>query len=1132
MTTLNAPSSPKNPSATQSLRDSIVRVRHRLLMRGVLWWVGCVAGLLAIGIALDFLVHFGPLVRWVMLGVVVWVGVLTFGRWILRARSVALSPSDMALNLSRPAPTLAALVDLPKPDPDEPMEHALRQAIESRSARHIDPRSSRATLRARPLYEMAAIGIGLIAMLAMSLNRPSVISIGARRMLIPWTDAQWPMRFGISLPEVTGFHPSDRAFIAGAFIGPSTDDPGASVRWRLMDSQGDPVVRWTALTLNPQGAKADGHQRYEQLIPIHMLSAASIPKGATLEYRIETRDDRSPTQRVSIVHPPRLEGVFAKVTLPEYASDLESIGSRFIEGERTLQPSLLSLGPVLAGSSIHVRWAFDSPIRTAQDSDSDSNFIEMNHTLSESRTITTVPLDEYGLSPRAPMDVFVRVVADAPPEALITDPSTDLVVGQRAIVDVAARIIDDIGLAHGSIVGIEPDASSDADRLLSQIDPEGSREQTIAASIDIQALGLAHGEQLEVRALATDILGLDTRSTPRIIRIVEDKEIVDRVEQQLGSIGEILRRLDDRQRELIGRLQEGPNVESNDQAALTDQIESRAQATRALVEQLEQSRIEDAQLSPMLDMLNKALDEAREQSERAAESLDREQDQQANERMQDVREELGDAIAMLDRGQDTWLARRAIEELRSQVEGLLDDTNQLGAQTGGRSIDQLSEDERSMLQKILDKQRRVTQDARETIDALDAQADALDENNPTGAQGIRDAATQGRNSGIEEQLAQAGDEIAQNQTSSAAGTQQQVLEELDKMLEQIEQAQKNRDSALRRKLASIMESIKAIIEDQTHELARLDQGEPNLDIPMIALRDNTLGIRDDAGAAFPETQSIADSLTSAAESQGEAITALRSNPADLLAARQSELSAITHMQAALDEAERQDEMAADRQSKRLRDELRKQYQESLKAQSTITTETQPLVGQNLDRRQRAKARQLGGQEDGLREQLKAMLNETQELSEAPIFALAHDQLELLLQAVADNLSERSLDPMIVHDQQSVATILTALIDVLGDSQQPQSEDFEDGQSGGGGGQGGGGDEPVIPPIAQLQLLKTLQQLTATQTRALNESDAQDTQRIDQIGRLQRDLAEKGQQLIEEMNQEPQPDEQPREEPNE
>lgn len=1101
-------------------------------MRGVLWWVGCVAGLLTLSIGLDFVAHFGAMVRWVLLGLLVLIGAWTFRRWVLRARRVALSPSDMALNLTRPAPTLAALVDLPELDPTEPMEHALTQAIESRAARHLDPRGTRATLRTRPMYEMAGIMIGLVMLLAVSVNRPSLISIGARRVVMPWTNVQWPMRFGISFPDIAEFHPSDRAFIAGAFIGPSTDDPGASVRWRLIDTQGSPIVRWTTLALNPQGASPDGHQRYEQLIPIHTLSATSMPDGATLEYRIETRDDRSQTRRVSIVHPPRLERVVATVALPEYASDLDAIGSRFIEGEHALQPASLSLGPVLAGSSVELRWEFDAPVNTAQGTGSESNSIEMTEVPDESMTVTTVPIDAYGLSPRAPLDVFVRVIADAPPEAMITEPSTDLVVGERAIIEIVAQITDDLGLTHGSVVGIEPDASPDASHMLSEIDLRGSREQTIAAILDVQDLGLSHSQQIEARALATDILGQDSRSTPRIIRIVEDKEIVDRVEQQLGSIGEILRRLDDRQREVIDQLQNGSRVESSDQAALTDQIVSRANATRALKEQLEQSRIDDAQLSPMLDALDHALTQAQEQSERAAQSLDREQDQQAFERMQDVREQLGDAIAMLDRGQDTWLARRAIEELRSQVEGLLEDTKQLGAQTGGRSIDQLSEDDRSMLQKILDKQRRVTEDARETIDELDAQADALDQNNPTGAQGIRDAATQGRNSGIEDQLAQAGDEIAQNQTSSAAGTQQQVLDELDKMLEQIEQAQKNRDSALRRKLASIMESIKAVIEDQTHELARLDQGENNLDEPMIALRTNTLGIRDEAGAAFPETQSIADSLTEATDSQGDAIAALRSNPADPQAARQSELAALAHMQAALDEAERQDEMAADRQSKQLRDELRKKYQEALKEQSAITTETEPLVDQDLNRRQRAKARQLSGQENTLRQQLDAMLNETEELSEAPIFALAHDQIDQLLQAVADNLGERSLDPMIVHDQQSIATILTALIDVLGDSQQPQSEDFEDGQSGGGGGQGGGGDEPVIPPIAQLQLLKTLQELTATQTRALNESDARDPQRIDQIGRLQRDLAEKGQQLIEEMNQEPQSDEQPTEESEE
>ncbi len=1101
-------------------------------MRSVLRWAGCAIGILAVSVGLDAVVHFGTLARWILLGGVVWAGVWLFRRWIVGALRVSPMPSDLALNLTRPAPTLAALVDLPTKESCDPIELALVEAIETRSSKHFNQSNAEATLRNGPIYEMASILLGLSLLLITAFNRPHLITIGLHRVLVPWTQVQWPVRFGVSMPDIAQHHPSDRAFIASVLIGPSTDDPDAKVRWRLLDSNNTPVIHWTTLALNPQGQAADHQRRYEQLIPIHTLTPQSIPDGATLEYQIQTRDDRSPIEHVLIVHPPQLVRVNAHISMPPYADQLKSASTRFLQGPSEISPSSLSLGPVLAGSKVSLQWEFDSPVTIQGEGFSANNTTQSDLILEESATATTNPIDQYGLSPRASMDVFVRVVADAPPETVITKPGNNLMVGQRAVVEVVAQTSDDLGLDSASITGNLIDASQSSPREFTSMNLLGAVSQPLAATIDILSMGLKPGQRVEVRAQAVDIGGLESRSSPRVIRIVEDKEIVGQIESQLGSIGEILRRLDDQQRELLSHIQEGTGVDPSDQSSITDQIYSRSQAANGLIDQLAQSRINDPQISPMLNALNDALTEAQQDSERAADALEREQDQQAADRMEDVRDELGEAISMLDRGQDTWLARRAIEELRSQVQSLLDDTNQLNAQTGGKSLDQLSPDERSMLQKILDKQRRVAQDARQTIDDLDEQANALDENNPTGAQGIRDAATQGRNSGVEEQLDQAANEIAENQTSSAAATQQQVLEELDKMLEQIEQAQKNRDSALRRKLASFMESIKAIIEDQKHELNRLDQDQPGLDEPLIALRNNTLSIRDEADAAFPETQTIADSLTRATESQGQAIAALRNDPADPATARQSELAAITHLQAALDEAQRQDEQAADRQAQKLRDELRSKYQEALKEQSRITTETQPMIGQDLTRRQRALARALGGQEDALRQQLAAMLNDTEELSDAPIFTLAHDQIDLFLQSISDSLNERTLDPMIVLDQQSVAIILTALIEVLGESQQQQSDDFEDGQAGGGGGQGGGGgNEPVIPPIAQLQLLKTLQQLTATQTRAISESDAPDPQRIRQIGQLQRDLAEKGQKLIEDMNQQQPIDEQPTEEPN-
>ena len=316
-----------------------------------------------------------------------------------------------------------------------------------------------------------------------------------------------------------------------------------------------------------------------------------------------------------------------------------------------------------------------------------------------------------------------------------------------------------------------------------------------------------------------------------------------------------------------------------------------------------------------------------------------------------------------------------------------------------------------------------------------------------------------------------------------------------------------------------MESIEAVIEDQKFELSQLDQPNDQLDESMIALRSNTLSIRDEARAAYPETQAIADSLDRAGESQSKAILALRSNPADYQSARESELAALVHLQAALEEAKRQDEQAAQRQSEQKRDEIRTKYQEALENQSQLILETEPLVNDRLDRRQRAKARQLAALHADLQELLSAMLEETEELSEAPMFSLAHEQIDLLLERVREGLGGSSIEATTVLDQQSVAVILQSLVDVLGNSSQGEQSEFEDGQGDGGGGEGGGGggEQPVIPPIAQLQLLRTLQQLTATQTRALGEDPDADPARVQQIGDLQRDLAQRGQQLIEQMN---------------
>ncbi|MFK7759442.1 MAG: hypothetical protein AB8C13_05795 [Phycisphaerales bacterium] len=1177
MTTLNDPTrsthTPTQVSGSdqlRELRDSIARILRWIRIRAVMKWGVVLAITLAVMIGVDALMHFGVTIRLIMLGSLLAGGYFLYKRWIAPALHIRMLPSDLALNspdeqlpisipdqLRTGSATLAALIDLPPSDqstqelaPDErAIESSLSAAIQSRALNSADTQSGHVSMGSTPKLQMLLLGLTLAVVLGAAIMIPSSVTIGVPRIAAPWSSIQWPKRFGITLPEIASFHPTDRAMVVGAQIGPATEGGSPTVRWRIVgpaEDQRSTIIQWTSLALNKQGnrnqsSQADAHTWFEQLIPVQTVSTTSIPDGSILEYQIQTRDDKSRTQRVMLVHPPKLVQISARTTLPAYALEAgldqtsepaditEPSGnamskSTFTSGFQSVLPDSLVLGPVLAGSTLELEWQYDSPVRS--DPNDAFGSVQTTHTLEQSATLRIAPTDTYGLSPRAPSTVYLQVLPDAAPDAIITNPTSELVIGQRATVPIEANTQDDLGLVYASITStLIRDQKSTTDELFA-ITPAQSLTESMSWTLDMQSAGAAPGDQILIRATARDIKGLESFSAPRTIRIVEDRVIVDRIDAQLGSLGEVLRRLDDQQKELITQASTPNQPSAREQSTLTDQIQARAQNAQSLLEQLAQSKIDDPRLMPTLRAVQESLEQAQESSERAEQSLQREQTDQAVDRMEDVRDELGQAIEQLDRGQDTWLARRSIEDLRSQVQSVLDDTQQLGQQTGGRSVDQLSEDERSTLQKILDKQRRIAQQARDTIDQLDERADELEDKNPTGAQGIRDAATQGRNAGVEEQLSDAGDALEQNQTSSAAGNQQQVLDELDEMLEQIDEAQRNRDSALRRKLASLMETIKSLIEDQQLEITRLDQNQPMLDASLIALRSNTLSARDDAATAFPETRNIADSLTSASDAQAGAITALRANPPELANARQQELSAVVHLENALDEAKQQDEMAADRQAEQLRKELRAKYQEALKAQSQITLETEPLIGDRLTRRQRADARQLAQQERTLKDELQVMLDETAELADAPIFTLAHDQIDLLLESIKEQLASPAITESTLLDQQGVSTILSALVEVLGDAQQDQSDDFEDGQAGGGGGQGGSGaQEPVIPPVAQLQLLKSLQQLTATRTRALAETESPDPARVRQIGELQRELAEKGIELIQSMNPDPPADEQ-------
>lgn len=1169
-----------NPSTTlirmrRQLRTIAARVRVLLLARSLLLVVSVfVAGLLLLGLA-DFLLRLPSGVRMLsLLGVLVLIARLVH-RSVLPALRTRLRDTDVALMIERHDPALrgllASAIDLEHEEedrsyPDERETHALREAALRTASRRLEQARIPSVLRPRVIVPsmLSTTGV-LITVLMLALLSPLMLRVGAQRVLTPWVDARWPVRYAIY--DVTTRDPraADVPVPLRALVGRSTssldDTTRTLVNWRVLDEQGDAIGEWSRTLLMPQG-KRDAEQSipiYEQLLDVRdRVARRPESQRFTLEYSIRTRDDRTGTRRLMLVRPPRLTETSIILELPEYAQVIAGSG---VVSSGTVSPEQgeARITPVLAGTRVRARWAFSKPIAESEDVpswisaisgmgdvlahefDTDSS-ITIELIASHPGIIEPTIRDRNGVPVREPITLALEVIDDLSPGVRLTEPVRDESLSANAVVELKAELSDDLGLTSARLLaqvssppagssGAPPEPRGDPVTIHSQQIDNLSRSQ-IGATLSLESLDLAPGDEVRVWAMAWDLRATPSdallgsaESATRVLRIVSTEELVEQVRRSLDPLRSNLRSLDERQGEVQELVRDASPRAGDEQRSLSERLRANQNAVEQLEQTLDRNRIDDEQLRQIVQDAAEVLDEATQQSDRAEEQIRRGNPDSAQERQRQVRNRLGDLLSMLDQGQDAWLALRNMQRLQSDLEQLKAQTEELAQRTAGQSLDELSPDDRSTLERILDQQLQTAEDAREAINTLDEQAQRLEEQDPTQAEALRQAAQQARAAQLEQKLREAGAQIQQNQTSSAAQSQQEVLDELEQLLEELENTIRNRDNALRRELASIIESLKTLIDAQEREIIRLDAMKldnvfDGMDQRIIALVRNTLSVRDEALGAFPETRSIADHVTRAGNAQNAAIVALRANPINPKGAQQSQQDALQHLRNALEEAQRLDDQAAQRQLERAREELRKQYAEALDTQARIHDETVALGEDRLDRRARSQARAIAQEQEALRDVLEQFPQEHEGLAEAPMFTLAHDQLERLMSQSRDGLGESEINQRTRSAQRQAMSILASLIDVLNEQQQQQQENFEDGSDSGGqsgGSQQGGGDEPLIPPVAELKLLRSMQQMVADQTRALSEESTADPDLVRAVGVLQKQLFEQGRALIDRMN---------------
>ena len=1163
-------------SVRHALRGVRRLVRTLLITRAVSLWIAAAAAGLVFAVAIDYALRLPSPLRF--LGLVAGITALV---WIVRTRiapAIRFRPSlvDVALRIERAAASrgepafnlsglLASGIELERSADGDP---ALRRSVTERAKRFYSAAHPRGLFRVAPALRAAALATACAVLFFVALDfYPRHVAIGLKRFLLPWSSATWPVRVDVEPVPLAEVHRADEALpLRAALLRAPGDPANARVTARVrVETETGAASPERDLIMTPQRKRAvaetsDAGELFEIVLePIDLRPASGATReDSWLVYRFLTEDDETEERRVLITDPPALTEARVRVTPPDYLDAPATIESTPLLIDSA---GRVEVGPILAGSTVELDLRWSEPVhRSISDDDVEAELSD-TETL---RLVATDPLtlelnatDRHGVAPSEPPTLVLAVDPDEPPVAAIVDPTRDAEVLPTARVGVFAEARDDLSLealaleraiTHAATTGADREAADEenqpAPEIVATAPPEttGRAERHVGIDTDLAPLGVAPGDEVAFVAVAQDGFRDDAgarapiRSTPRTFRIISEQRFAEQVRGRLAGVERVAREIDDRQGAIQDRAaSEDANTErlTSDQRAIGRDLGRESEALRDVAERMEANRFEDETLRSIVSSSSALLDEAQRASQRATESLAEEPQspdaQRAAARQQDrVRETLGELLRRLAAGEDDYLARRELERLIDAQNRLSEATARAGAESLGKTADQLNPQERATLEELANDQQRLADDTAELIDRF-VERSEQENADATQAAAMREAARAGQRAGVEQQLEQASEQIAQNQTNEAGQRQASAAQALQQMLEEIENAQQNRDDALRRELASLTDTLRALVERQRMEIERLeaaragDADTARLDGFMIDLHIATLDLLDRAQANFAELATLAGLVSEATGRQSDAIEYLRKDAID--DAEVAERDALAMLEEALAEAEQVDEDAEQRQEEQLKREIRDAYAAALAEQRAIVdASTLVATGEPLSRRDRATARRLSGRQSELRETCAGILKMSEQLGESPVIELSHAELDRAAESASELLGRPSPPTSTLVLERRVAGLLEALVEAFSQMTDDRDDAFGEASGGGGGSgsgsQGGQQDEELVQAIAELRIMRSMQEQLLDLTRSIDGGGEELAGVLDRssVAEMQRRLADRGEQVLEKLKE--------------
>lgn len=740
----------------------------------------------------------------------------------------------------------------------------------------------------------------------------------------------------------------------------------------------------------------------------------------------------------------------------------------------------------------------------------------------------------------------IQAIADQPPAVSIQQPSGNLLVTAGATVPVRLTVKDDLAIRTVDLIFTRSDRTEigeTAIRLFAGPEHAANVEsstgrladgqsQTIDYAWDLGPLKLVPGTHILLTATASDYRPQTAASPPRRLTVITAQELEEHLAQrELLIFNELARILKMQQaarletKSLEATFARSGRLQKTDVDQLRGDELSQRQVRRSLASPTEGVRLQIVALLGELESNHVVNPELRRRMQGFADEiarLERDELPAIEHSLTDAIKGMENASAATAAGIDHLLtdAGRNQEDVSAALERMLGNlaewnsirgitrelldirgdqvaaekaTKDIGAQTVTKDVPDLSAEQQAELRRIAERQSDMARRFDKLLDRMGQVSGQLKPTDPAAAEAISDAAATGRDRGVASLMRDAGAGVERNQIGQALKGQASARTGLDELLNILSNRHEQELAGLVKKLRESEAKLAAIRQEQDGLRKKMKEGGEHADQEarrkeLERLSRKQQELQEETERLARQLQRLqadkaAASLSRAAERMGQAGKSAGGGDSSG-ASKNAETAAkdLDEAQQRLAEARRKAEMdLVAQQLARLEDALkglvgRQQHVDD----ETVRLEKLRAAQGQLTRSQAQSLQATIRDQQGLADEARQL---AENLAGAETFQFVLNTAGDDMDRIAKRLTARDTGPATQELEQDVLSRLKQLVAAT------QNDKPANGNSGnGGGGSGGGGQQSggSTRALAEVRLIRLMQEDLNRRTQRLSE----------------------------------------------